>query len=128
MNDVQGKEVLIILNVRDSDLSLKMGTDESSTMSAKIIGDQVEVTIAANTYFGARHALESLSQFIQYDELHDKLIMPSVMNIEDKPAYRYRGFLLDTARRFYSVDSIKRTIGEFIFLKILINIRSERKN
>lgn len=113
LDDVDGKAVEIKLTVRDNDLSLKMGTDESSKMSVSVVDDRIEVTITANTYYGARHALESLSQFIQYDELHDVLILPSAINVEDKPAYKYRGFLLDTARRFYSIDSIKRTIGEY---------------
>lgn len=32
--------------------------------------------------------------------------------INDKPVYPYRGILLDTARNYYSVEAIKRTIGK----------------
>lgn len=39
--------------------------------------------------------------------------------IDDKPVYPYRGFLLDTARNYYSVDSIKATIGKFILIFLL---------
>lgn len=34
------------------------------------------------------------------------------VSIEDKPVYPYRGILLDTARNYYTIDSIKKTIGE----------------
>lgn len=32
--------------------------------------------------------------------------------IRDRPAFTHRGFLLDTARNYFSVESIKRTIGK----------------
>ena len=68
---------------------------------------------SAQTYFGARHALETLSQLITFDvdnSLEDDLHIPSSVNIRDEPIYPYRGLLLDTSRNYYSIDSIKVNI------------------
>ena len=62
------------------------------------------------TYFGTRHALETLSQLITYDPDNsavDHLHIPTSVEIKDEPAYPYRGLLLDTSRNFYSIESIK---------------------
>lgn len=38
--------------------------------------------------------------------------IPRDVTIYDKPAYPYRGILLDTARNYYSIESIMATIGK----------------
>ena len=38
--------------------------------------ESIHVSITANTYFGARHGMETLSQMISYDELADTLQVP----------------------------------------------------
>ena len=65
---------------------------------------------SAQTYFGIRHGLETLSQLITFDadnSLEEDLHMPSSVTIKDEPMYPYRGLLLDTSRNYFSIDSIK---------------------
>ena len=67
-------------------------------------------TFSAQTYFGARHGLETLSQLITFDSentLEEDLHIPSEVYIKDEPMYPYRGLLLDTSRNYYSIGSIK---------------------
>jgi len=66
--------------------------------------------VTAETYFGARHGLETLSQLIDYDQDTDAFQIVSHVQITDEPAYPYRGILLDTSRNFISVEAIKRTL------------------
>lgn len=70
----------------------------------------MDVTLSAHAFFGARHALQTLSQLIWFD---DELGMYRILNeahIEDAPKFRYRGLMLDTSRHFFSVPAIKRTL------------------
>lgn len=71
---------------------------------------QTRVRISGNNYFGVRHGCETLLQLIVYDSKSDSYLVPDLVSISDKPAFRYRGLLLDTARRYIPVESIKRTL------------------
>jgi hexosaminidase len=74
-------------------------------------GSILNVAIKAKNYFGARHALETFSQLVVYDELKSTLAMPSSAVINDAPAYPYRGLLIDTARHFLPTWMIKKVIS-----------------
>lgn len=76
--------------------------------------------MTAGNFFGARHALETLSQLIAYDGDNDVLRMVNDVDIVDKPAYRYRGVALDTSRNFISTFGIKRLIDGLSFNKMNI--------
>jgi hexosaminidase len=82
---------------------LTMDTDESFRL--RIADGTVE--IEAETYFGCRHGLETLSQLISYDELTGSLQMHSTGRLEDAPAYIHRGILIDTARNYFNLDILK---------------------
>lgn len=45
-----------------------------------------------------------------YDDLRDEVLTITEAVIDDKPAYPYRGILLDTSRNYISIDAIKRTL------------------
>ena len=67
----------------------------------------IVVEISAPTYFGARHAIESLSQFWGYDDGFDGIQAPRFIILEnvtitDGPQFPHRGLLIDTSRNFIS--------------------------
>lgn len=68
------------------------------------------VRIVAPTVFGIRHGLETLHHLTTPDICEAGLLLIKSARIEDRPAYRHRGILLDTARNFISIPAIKRTI------------------
>lgn len=110
-----GKSLVIGVSVsKPNDARLTQQTNESYTIEAKQDDgvDAVVVNITAVTIFGARHALETLSQLIVFDDIRMELQVLADFNVIDRPAYPHRGLLLDTARNYFSVDAIKRTIGK----------------
>ncbi|KAI8827830.1 glycoside hydrolase superfamily [Chytriomyces cf. hyalinus JEL632] len=76
------------------------GVDESYSLEVTATG----ATITASTDIGAKYAIQSLSQLITKD---GHVVLAS---IKDAPTYPFRGFMLDTARNFFTVDDIKRVI------------------
>lgn len=60
--------------------------------------------------FGIRHGLETLSQLMTADVCNAGLLLVKSARIEDRPIYRHRGLLLDTARNFIPKLDIKRTL------------------
>lgn len=111
--DSQGNGLAVNIEVvKPDDLSLTQQTNESYVLSAVESEGNVVVTIKAETVFGARHGLETLSQLVVFDDIRNELQVPKEFSIQDKPFYAHRGLLLDTSRNYYTVESIKRTIGK----------------
>lgn len=109
-----GYQFTVVINTPDTGDSprLTLDTDESYLLQ---IGSgnqgQVLANISANSFFGARHALETLNQLVVYDDIRREVQVAANASISDAPVYKWRGLLLDTSRNYFSVKSIKRTLG-----------------
>lgn len=104
-----------------ADTKLTLSTDESYKLRVSTSGadsQRVDVLIVAHTFFGVRHALETLSQLTEYDEVNDSMQIVTLARIEDAPKLPYRGILLDTSRNFFSVESILRLITAMSYSKM----------
>lgn len=109
----EGNGLRIVIDVKSENSKLGLDTNEQYQIHAHPKDDLVEAHIEAETIFGARHAVETISQLIVFDDIRNELQIISDFEIEDKPAFPHRGFLLDTNRNFFPLDDIKRTIGKF---------------
>merc|ERR1711970_764958 len=96
----------IEISVSSSEARLSMGTDESYELMVHTNEGTTTATILAATYYGARHAMESLSQLIAYDGLTNSLQVVKTAKISDAPVFKYRGIMLDTGRNFYPMKEI----------------------
>ena len=67
--------VLVKISVKTKNLHMNLNTDESYdlTVNTRVQGefprDEIIVHVSANSYYGARHGLETLSQLITFDAL-----------------------------------------------------------
>ena len=61
----------------------QINTEESYALEI----NGVDITIDAVTYFGARHALETLSQLMGYDDVEAEFIINKKVNIVDRWAF-----------------------------------------
>jgi len=107
-------EFSVVSNVRN----LELHRDESYTLGLNNVRGNVVVNILANTFFGVRHGLQTLSQLMEYDSLLNCLIIVDKSIISDKPTFTYRAITLDTSRNFYSIKSIKRMIDAMSYNKL----------
>lgn len=116
---INDKKLTIKFDVQLSSLELVMATNESYLIQINQSDENgILVEIKSISYYGARHGLETLSQLIIFDEFSKKFVMLQNVKIEDDPVYVHRGILLDTVRRFYPIDSIKRTIDAMALVKL----------
>lgn len=121
IND-EGSQLMIMITIMDENAKLGMDTNEHYSIQAYENTGVIIVKIKAETIYGARHGLETVSQLIVYDDIRKELQMVGEFEIEDQPVYPHRGFLLDTSRNYFSLDSIKRTIGNFCFHLFILSI------
>lgn len=108
----EGSHLMIMTEILETNDKLGLDTNEHYHIQAYENTGVVIVRIKAETIFGARHAFETISQLIVFDNIRNELQIVGEFEVDDKPAYPHRGFLLDTARNYFSVESIKRTIGK----------------
>lgn len=89
--------------------------DESYTLSVPLSG---EVTITANSSIGISYGLTTFSQlFFQHSQggVYTKL---APVEIYDKPMFSHRGLNMDTARNYFPVADIKRTLDAMAYTKM----------
>ena len=60
--------------------------------------------------------LSTLAQLVQWNATRYQVRF-SPISVTDKPRYPYRGFMLDTSRHFYSLDSIFKLIDAMAVAK-----------
>lgn len=101
---------------------LQLGVDETYSLSVvkrdehSIIG---EITIEANSVYGALRGLETLSQLCAFDYGTKTVqVYKAPWYIEDKPRFEYRGLLLDTSRHYLPIDIIKQVIESMSYAKL----------
>ncbi|XP_072943029.1 probable beta-hexosaminidase fdl [Epargyreus clarus] len=111
--------VRITINKNGSgDPRMLLNTDESYILSVHPMGNSITVDINANSFCGARHGLETLLQLVWFDTYVGCLFMMEAASVVDAPRFRYRGLLLDTARNYFPVNELLRTIDGMAACKL----------
>ncbi|KAI8369440.1 glycoside hydrolase superfamily [Radiomyces spectabilis] len=101
------------IDVEDNNAKLDMNIDESYTLDVPTDGKHA--SLKAKTWVGALRGLETFSQLILNQD-HDLVVHTA--KIKDHPSYGHRGIMLDTARNFYPVKDILRTIDAMAYNKM----------
>lgn len=83
--------------------------------SYRLTADEASVVLTGADAAGLFYGVQTLGQLIRPS--HDGWIVPAV-EIEDAPRFRYRGAMLDVARHFHSVDTVKGYIDRAAGLKL----------
>lgn len=113
--------LIISVSVKgDKDPRLRIDTDEGYEIFVRpSVKDYIiEVDLLAKSFCGARHGFETLSQLIWFDPYLNALVMIDMAIINDRPKFPYRGLLLDTARNYFPVSDILRTIDAMAATKL----------
>ena len=106
---------------KDRSISLEIKEDSSVKMGAyKLLIESHEIRIQAKTSEGIFRGIKTLEQIILLSNLHSKTTLLALAGgvIVDEPQYEYRGAMLDVARHFFSVETVKRYIDLLSSYKI----------
>jgi len=95
----------------------QLGTDESYTL--KVPANGGAATAHAKTVYGALRALETFSQLVKFDfETESYTISSAPWKIDDAPRFPHRGLMIDTARHFEPLASIRGIIDSLPYAKL----------
>ena len=92
--------------------------DESYTLTVS----STRVTIKAGTYRGVVNGISTLRQLLP-DEIESREPVKDirwtvpVVQVQDKPAYHWRGLMLDPSRHFYSVEETEQFLDHMALYK-----------
>ncbi|WP_117233676.1 beta-N-acetylhexosaminidase [Vibrio maerlii] len=103
------------LSFGNSDTRLTFIEKKSLTPSSyQLRTSMIDIEISAADEQGFLHACATLLQLIGQGE--QSVSIPH-LNIDDAPRYSYRGMMLDCARHFHPVETIKRLINQLAYYK-----------
>ena len=97
-SDASSLQSVIAVEVKKDGLDIDLDTKEDYELSVRCDQDANNIQIRAETYFGARHALETLFQMIHLDSYNLSFLVSCDVTISDGPHFSHRGVMLDTAR------------------------------
>ncbi|OMJ14909.1 Beta-hexosaminidase 2 [Smittium culicis] len=107
-------EASLQISVSSSSVALNADTDEGYTLTVNSDGS---AKLNSTTVYGAIRGLETFSQLV-ISNSGRKIIKNTPITIQDAPQFKYRGLLLDTARHFFSVKSIKKILDGMAYTKL----------
>ncbi|KAJ3558278.1 hypothetical protein NM688_g1015 [Phlebia brevispora] len=90
----------------------------SESYSLNIPHDGTTATLTANSTLGLFRGLTTFSQ-MWYSSSSGKYILDAPVSIADEPAFPHRGLSFDTARNFFPVEDILRTLDGMSWLNTL---------
>ena len=105
------------VTVDELDESLSMNTNESYTLTITAMPSSPKAVVHAKTVYGALHALETFTQLAQQGAMASSYDLPAV-DIHDFPQYQWRGFMVDTGRRFWPVSLLHWLIDAMVVQKL----------
>ncbi len=97
---------------QNAEIRKEIITDASLGDEGYIINASLNrITLSAQTEAGLFYAEKTLEQLRLYSSV-------PCMEIQDKPAFSYRGFMLDSARHMQTTDEIKKLVDAAALLKL----------
>jgi hexosaminidase len=107
----------LVVKVNDLDESHpQLATDETYTLEIPATGD---ATCTSQTIYGAMHCLETFSQLVSFSFDDEKYNVESCpVTVTDAPRFPHRGLMVDTARHFETLQSLKNIIDSLPYSKI----------
>jgi hexosaminidase len=102
--------------VANVSVPLDLGVDE--TYSLVVPADGSAAVLTAATVWGALHGLQTLSQLVTFDFDAAAYWTVSPVSITDGPAFAWRGIMLDPARQFLPLPTLRGIVDAMTTVKM----------
>jgi len=102
------------VKITDDTVPLELGVDESYELSLPAAGGAA--SLQAKTVWGAMRGLETFSQLLDWTG-DGNAFEATACSIQDAPRFGWRGVMIDTARHFLSMDTIRSVLDAMSYSK-----------
>ena len=103
----------LTVTIDDPSASLNLSADESYILTVS----SSAISISSPTQLGYYHALQTLSQLIIFDGTSYS-IPNTPLTISDSPRFSHRGILVDSARHYEPIPTLRRVIDSLTYAKL----------
>lgn len=118
--------------LRELSVMLNVSSSASDTEHYAINVQAGGAALIVSSYVGLIRGLETFSQLVTPADprvLNANLRVPASVRIRDGPTFQHRGILLDTARNFMPIESLKQTIDAMAYSKLnILHVRSHNSS
>ena len=105
----------LTISIDDPSAELNLEADESYILTVS----ESTIEITSPTQLGYYHALQTLSQLVEFDYDSEAYSIPNTpLTITDSPRFAHRGILVDSARHFEPVPTLHRVIDSLTYAKL----------
>lgn len=108
----------VVLNVGVKSVDPLVATDLKHEKYSIIIRETGKWELNADYYPGFLRGFETFTQLFERNAKEEYEIYGLPISISDAPAYLWRGLMIDTARHFMPVSSIKHAIDGMMYSKL----------
>ncbi|CAL8098779.1 unnamed protein product [Calicophoron daubneyi] len=110
------KQIKIHIKCGCNELPMKLWPSEKMTEDYSLNIDNELIDISATEIWGVLHALETTLQLVR--KTPKRLLVINGTQIEDNPRYGHRGYLIDSARHYLSVEKIQQFMDAMAMVKM----------
>jgi len=110
-----GSDVPLVQNATQNSIEIKYDGQQKSKEAYALEITPEKITIKAGDGHGAFNAIQTIRQLLSA-QTGTQIVLP-VVNIQDSPAFSWRGMHLDVSRHFYTADYVKKHIDRLAFYK-----------
>ena len=108
----------LALTVTNGAAELQLGVDESYALGVPADAS-APITLTAATQYGAMQGLETLTQLLAWDAPNRTYAVAGApLAVADAPAFGWRGLLVDTARHFLPVATLRAIVDSMAMAKL----------
>ena len=109
-------------NSKNNSIVFSIDSSIVQNESYRISINKKKLLIESNCETGAFYAVQTLRQLLppsfENGTYREDKVRFDILNIEDSPRFKYRGFMLDVARHFFTVAEVKHLIDLLAIYKI----------
>lgn len=121
-NAADWKTTVIIDSTFTSDIQF-ISNNEIENEGYQILVDEAQIKVLASSNAGFFYGMQSLRQLLprkieKTNAFNQDEILLSQLEINDTPAFKWRGMMLDVSRHFFTVQEVKELIDLMSFLKL----------
>lgn len=106
---------------QDGNIVIKHDPSVTNPEEYELVIDNNGITILASSasgfFYGAQTLRQLLPAEVESNGIKDLTNVPCLL-IKDKPRFSYRGFMLDSARHFFPIETIKKMLDLMAFHKL----------
>lgn len=110
-------EVEIVLDIEKADLVLALDASAADNKEGYLLDVTPKgIRITASDKLGLFYGVQTLRQMLPVKQ--EVTVVLEAVHIEDHPNYEWRGFMLDEARHFFGMETVKRVLNWMASLKL----------